>query len=227
MGVPTIPGASTGELTTPTGAALVRVLAMRFADAPEMTAVSVGHGAGSRETETANVLRIVVGESAATATAVPGSGTTVAVADDLGVSRDRVAVVRAVVDHISAEHLAFALDTMLEAGARDAWIAPIVMKKGRPGNEITVLADPGDAERLARLLIRHTGTLGVRVGESERIVAAREVFAVDTEFGPVRVKRGPDTVTRPEHDDCARIARERDLTLAEVEEAVRRALGDG
>ena len=224
VGVPVVAGESTGELTTPTGAALVRVLADRFGPMPAMTVAAVGHGAGSRDTEAANVLRLVVGETPAAATAEPDPGTLSATAGELGLTRDRVAVLRAVVDHISAEHLAFALERLLEEGARDTWLTPVIMKKGRPGTEVTVLADLPDTERLAAELVRHTGTLGVRVDRSDRLVAGRSLATVLTEYGPVRVKFGPGDVARAEHDDCARIAREHDVTLSEVESAVRRAL---
>ena len=200
VGIPVFAGDSTGELTTPTGAALVAVLADRFGPMPAMTVGAVGHGAGARDTEAANVARLVVGAAADAGSNAPG------------LSRDRVTVLRAVVDHVSAEHLAFALERVLEAGARDAWITPVVMKKGRPGSELTVLADPPEAARLAAEVVRHTGTLGMRVEETDRFVAERGASVVETEFGP-------------EHDDCARIARERDLTLEQVEAAVRRALG--
>jgi pyridinium-3,5-bisthiocarboxylic acid mononucleotide nickel chelatase len=224
VGLPAYAGEATGESTTPTGAALVRILADRFGPMPAMTVESVGHGAGSRETEVPNVARLLVGQAEVTADddlepvlATPGPG----------VSTDLVVVLRAVVDHVSAEHLAFALERLLEAGARDAWLTPVVMKKGRPGTEVAVLADIGDGGRLAAELMRHTGTLGVRVEDTVRFVAARGEATADTEFGPVRVKLGPGQTVRAEYDDLARIARERDLTLAEVEDAVRRALAKG
>jgi len=229
VGAPVLAGEATGELTTPTGAALIRVLADRHGPMPTMTVTAVGHGAGTRETEVANVARLVVGHAQRAAS---GGGESAGARDacaleELGISRDRIAVLRAVVDHVSAEHLSFALERLLEAGARDAWLTSVVMKKGRPGSEFTVLGDVADGGRLAAELIRHTGTLGVRVEETERFVAQRAESVVVTKLGPIRVKRGPGATVRPEHDDCARIARERDVTLDEVEAVVRRALEDG
>ena len=223
VGLPAYAGEATGESTTPTGAALVRVLADRFGPMPAMTVACVGHGAGSRETEVPNVARLLVGHARL---AADGAESALA-APRPGVTTDLVVVLRAVVDHVSAERLAFALERLLEAGARDAWLTPVVMKKGRPGTEVTVLTDVGDGGRLAAELMRHTGTLGVRIEESARIVAERGESVVETGFGPVRVKLGPGQTARAEYDDLARIARERDIALAEVEEAVRRALAEG
>ena len=221
VGVPVYAGDSTGELTTPTGAALATILSARYGAMPTMTVTAVGHGAGARETAVANVARLVIGR-APDRSAVPF--TPAAELDTLGISRDRVVVLRAVVDHVSAEHLAFALERLLEAGARDAWLTGVVMKKGRPGFEITVLCDVAEGSHLAAELIRHTGTLGVRIEETDRLIAQRSESVVATALGAVRVKQGPGSTMRPEHDDCARLAREHDVTLAQVEEAVRRAL---
>jgi uncharacterized protein (TIGR00299 family) protein len=206
IGIPSQAGDATSEMTTPTGAALVRVLADRFGPMPPMTPASVGHGAGNRELEIANVLRIVIGTRDRSETAGP--------------RREGVTVLRSVIDHESPEHLAFAVERLREAGALDAWMTPVVMKKGRPGVEVAVLATSGHSELLARLLMRHTGTLGVRLEETMRLVAERSSLTVATPLGQVALKVGPDGRSRPEHDDCARIARRHDMTLAEVEELV-------
>jgi uncharacterized protein (TIGR00299 family) protein len=206
VGIPSQAGDATSEMTTPTGAALVRVLADRYGPMPPMTPASVGHGAGLRELEIPNVLRIVVGEREANA--------------ESGPRHESVTVLRSVIDHRSPEHVAFAVELLREAGALDAWVTPVVMKKGRPGVEVTILAAPEQAELLAGLLARHTGTLGVRFEETTRLVAERSSITVLTPFGEVRLKVGPDGTSRPEHDDCARIARRHDMTLADVEEIV-------
>jgi uncharacterized protein (TIGR00299 family) protein len=204
--IPSRAGDATTEMTTPTGAALVRVLADRFGPMPLMTPASIGHGAGSRELEIANVLRVVVGRSGPDAAS--------------GLRRESVTVLRSVIDHQSPEHVAFAVERLREAGALDTWLTPVVMKKGRPGVEVAILAAPEQADLLAGLLMRHTGTLGVRVEETTRRIAERSSLTVATPLGEVRLKVGPDGTSRPEHDDCARIARRHDMTLAEVEEIV-------
>jgi uncharacterized protein (TIGR00299 family) protein len=215
-GVPVYAGEAAGEMTTPTGAALLRAYVDRFAPLPPMTIAGEGWGAGSREVAgVANVARLLFGEQD------PGGG-------DL----EEVALLETVVDHISPEHLATALDLLLAEGALDAWATPVTMKKRRLGGEVTVLAAPAEAERLSAALMRHTGTLGVRRTLTWRSVAPRDSRTVETTSGTVRVKvagAGSARRVRPENDDVARIALETgepvDVTArrltAEAESALR------
>jgi uncharacterized protein (TIGR00299 family) protein len=224
-GVPIVPGPASGELTTPTGAALVRVLASGFGAIPALTPVRSGYGAGSRLLEDAggapvpNVLRLTLGAVAAGAAAGDAGAP-----DEDALTEESVTVLRTVIDHVGAERVAFALERVMEAGALDAWQRPVVMKKGRLGTEVTVLSAPGRARELAAVLVRHTGTLGVRIEPTTRYVAGREAAAVATPLGEVRLKVGPGAVVRPEHDDLARIARDNGLTLKEAEALTMEAL---
>jgi uncharacterized protein (TIGR00299 family) protein len=200
--VPTYGGPVEAELTTPTGAALVRTVAARFGHMPPMTVRSLGLGAGARDLELPNVLRLFVGEPA-------------------DASSETVVALRSVIDHRSPEELAHALDRLRSEGALDAWQTPVVMKKGRAGFEVTVLAAPPDATRLAEVLMRETGTLGVRHGFVDRTVAPRSVVTIDTSMGPVRFKVATMAGTRhlrPEHDDVARLATEHGLSVHETAE---------
>lgn len=196
-----------GELTTPTGAALLRAFASRFGPMPAMTVTAVGYGAGSRDLPAANVTRLVIGEPAPS---VPD-----------GLSRETVVELCANLDHLSPEHVAFAAEELLEAGALDVWQTPVVMKKGRAAVLFTALAMPPDADRLAGLLVRLTGSLGVRMRATERLVAPREVREMETSLGVVRVKvahiDGRDVV-RAEYEDVAGIARR---LAAEAQELLR------
>ncbi len=215
-GVPVHAGPAPGEATTPTGAALVRAHADEFGPLPAMVLAATGHGAGSRETPpVANVARLLLGREAA-----PGSSADPLGADASGAPADSplaeepVVELATTVDHVTAEDLAACLDRVLDAGALDAWQTPAYMKKGRLGTEVTVLAEPADATRLATLLIELTGTLGVRIAPMTRLVVARESRTVATSLGEVRVKiagRGAWRRARVEHDDIAAIARDRDL----------------
>lgn len=232
-GVPVEPGPASSELTTPTGAALVRVLAEGFGPMPAITPMRSGYGAGTRDLRddrgapVPNVLRLMLGVSPAAETtggAAAELATGIAGGPSAGLAEEPVAILRTVVDHVSAERLAFAVERVLAAGALDAWQRPVFMKKGRLGTEITVLAAPPDAHALADALVRHTGTLGVRIEPGSRLVADREPVLVTTRLGDVRLKRGPGSVLRPEHDDLARIATAEDLTLEEVERIVAEAL---
>jgi hypothetical protein len=231
-GLPVVAGPATGELTTPTGAALVRVLADAFGPMPAMTPTRSGYGAGTRTLQAAdgpalrvpNVLRLMLGEAEARLATRPDDGFAGDAAAVNGLSAEDIVMLRTNIDHVSGERIAFALENALAAGALDAWQRPIGMKKGRIGTEVTVLAKPDDAEVLARLLVRDTGTLGVRMEPMRRLIAEREALTVLTELGEVRVKRGPGETLRPEHDDLARLARDNDLPIEQVERTVRDAL---
>ncbi|MGH9184039.1 MAG: nickel pincer cofactor biosynthesis protein LarC [Acidimicrobiales bacterium] len=197
------------ELTTPTGAALLAALAERFGPLPAMTIAASGFGAGSRELDSLpNLTQVVVGRAGPE----PAAG-------------QPVALLETNVDDVTGETLAHALAALLDAGAHDAWLTPIVMKKGRPAHTLSVLADPSLVPSLARVLTAETGTLGVRTAALERWPAARRPDQVEVEGLPVRVKVGGGRV-KVEHDDAARVAARRGLPLREVvsraEEAWRR-----
>ncbi len=123
-------------------------------------------------------------------------------------------------DDMTGEALGYALEQLLDAGALDAWFTAIMMKKGRPAVLLSVLCRIEDADRLSELLLRETSTLGVRRRVVERMIAERETIRVETPWGSVRCKvkrlHGVTLSIKPEHDDCARIARERGLPLEQV-----------
>jgi uncharacterized protein (TIGR00299 family) protein len=217
-GVPVYAGELEGEMTTPTGAALLRALVTRYAPMPPMTIASEGWGAGSWDLPIPNLLRLTLGEPE-----MGGGGLT------------EIAVLQTAVDHVTAELLAATMDIALAEGALDAWADPISMKKGRIGTEVTVLARVEDAARLTDLLMLHTGTLGVRRTLTWRQVDVRRVETISTTLGTVRVKvqgSGPSLRVRPENDDVVAIARSTGLpldrvvrTLTEQAEAVLRERG--
>jgi uncharacterized protein (TIGR00299 family) protein len=201
-GVPVYAGEIEGEMTTPTGAALLRTFVTRYAAMPPMRVLGEGWGAGCRDLPIPNLLRLSVGELEM------GGG---------GLSE--VAVLESVIDTATPELLAATLSLALEEGALDAWAEPASMKKGRLGSEVTVLARAEDAVRLTELLMRHTGTLGVRRRMAWRQIAPRRVETVTTSFGPVRVKiqgEGPTLRVRPENDDVVAIARATGMPLDRV-----------
>lgn len=176
------------ELATPTGVALMTVLASRFGPLPAMRPAAVGHGAGTREVEgRPNVVQVVVGEPSATSPA-PGPG-------------QPVRLLEANVDDATGEVLAHTVAALLAAGAHDAWVTPIVMKKGRPAHVVSALAGDACADAVASVLVRETGTLGLRASTVERWPQAREERTVDVEGHPVRVKVTADRV-KVEHDDA-------------------------
>ncbi len=191
---------ATGELVTPTGAAIVTTLA-RF-ERPEMTLERIGYGAGTRDpADRPNVLRLWIGETAGKAT------------------RPMV-VIETNIDDMTGEMLAYAVEKLLAAGAADAWMTPVQMKKGRPGVVLSVICSEADEEKLARLLLRETSTLGVRVRPVHRWEAEREVLEFESSLGPaaVKVKRmpGEPPTVAPEYEACRRLAERTGLPLADV-----------
>jgi hypothetical protein len=120
------------------------------------------------------------------------------------------------------------MDRLLAGGALDVWFTPIQMKKNRPATQVSVLARPEDADALASLLLRETPTLGVRRQTLPRYCAERQMRQVETPWGSVRVKlkilEGQIAAASPEYDDCARLATEAGVPLAEVMEAARQAV---
>jgi hypothetical protein len=220
-GVPTRASDEPGELTTPTGAALLAVLAERFGPMPAMTVEAVGYGAGSRQGQRLpNVLRVVLGQLTDR---------------DGDEEADTVWLLEANLDDAGGEVLGAAAEALFQAGALDVWTVPAVMKKGRPGVVLAALADHGRREAVEETMLRHTPTFGVRRRLVERTKLARETLSVETPYGPVRVKVGRRgravLAVHPEYDDCLRAARAAGAPLAQVVEAARdawrRAAGAG
>jgi uncharacterized protein (TIGR00299 family) protein len=207
------------ELVTPTGAALLATLVTRWGDPPPFRLERVGAGAGSRDLAgRPNLLRVLVGET-----------------EDVPGTRRRVAVLETALDDDNPQFVAAVLPRLLAAGALDAMLVPSVMKKGRPGLWVVVVAEPADAERLAHLLLAETTTLGVRVRLEERYELERQAVEVETPYGRVALKvaRLPDGGRRAVVEfESVRAAAERSgRPLREVAEAAldawRRSGGTG
>ena len=200
------------ETATPTGAALMAsITGGAFTDAaPPMTLQSVGYGAGTARSRSApNLLRAVVGELEGPA--------------------GEVELLEANVDDASGELLGAAVERLLAAGALDAWLEPIMMKRGRGAYKACALFLSRDRELLIRLLMRETGTLGVRYHAVGRAVAERRIVEVELPYGRCRVKvgslDGEDFVVSPEYADAVRLAGESGLPLPRVYEDAMAAFG--
>ncbi len=175
------------ELTTPTGAALVRALADSFGPMPAMSITASGFGAGDSELdEHPNLLHVVVGEAEATST-------------------EQLIVIETNVDDLSGEYLSHAVAQLMSAGALDAWITPIEMKKDRPAATVSALVEPVDASRLGALLLAETGSLGFRAHGVSRAAIERKVVTVDVDGHQIRVKQ-TELTTKAEYDDVATAA---------------------
>jgi uncharacterized protein (TIGR00299 family) protein len=209
-----------GELVTPTGAAILTTLARP--GRPDLTVERIGYGAGRSDFTIPNVTRIFIGTAAA---AADGAGD--------------VVVIEANIDDMLPQHYELATERIFAAGARDVWLTPITMKKGRPAITLSALAAPADEDAVARVMLTETTTIGVRVRTERRHVLPRAGGSVETPYGPVRVKRAVvdagaahaeangsagETRTTAEYDDLLRIARERNLPLPEVARAVDAAI---
>jgi pyridinium-3,5-bisthiocarboxylic acid mononucleotide nickel chelatase len=187
------------ELTTPTGAALMAALAVGWGTMPAMTVRGAGFGAGTVELEhRPNLTQVVLGERA----------------PELERGQP-ITHLEVNVDDITGEHLADAVTQLLDAGAVDAWITPIVMKKGRPAYTVSALCDPVLAAQVRDALVRSTGSFGVRGQTLERWPEGREIDEVDVSGYPIRIKVGAGRA-KVEHDDAARVARRIGLPLHEV-----------
>ncbi len=191
----------TVELTTPTGAALLAGLVSTFGPLPSMTIAATGFGAGTRELDgLPNLTQVVLG----TLADEPGSA-----------GAQPVRLLEVNVDDATGEVLAHTVAALLDAGAHDAWVTPIVMKKGRPAHTVSALADTAMAAQVARVLVGQTGSLGVRGALLDRWPAARADGEVTVAGSSVRVKLSPGRV-KVEHDDAAAAARRSGLPLREV-----------
>lgn len=201
------------ELTTPTGAALVSTLAVRWGPLPAMTLTGAGYGAGTRDLDgRVNAVQVVLGTTAASGSVG-------------GDQAEPLVELVANVDDATGETLGHTVEELLAAGALDAWVVPVVMKKGRPGHVVHALTRTPDAAEVARTLTHETGSLGVRAQTVERWPARRRMASVEVDGHTVRVKV-TDSRTKAEHDDAAAVARATGRPLREVvslaEEAARR-----
>ena len=211
-GFPVRVGDGASELITPTGAAIVAALARPGEAVPPLQIEAVGYGAGTRSLpDRPNVLRLLLGR------VVPAS------------AGDEVIEIAATIDDANPELYAYALDAVFAAGARDAWLIPAQMKKGRPGVVLHALADPWARDAVAAAILRETTAIGLRFHAVQRVVLPREVVSVETPFGPVRVKIAvaPDGTRNvaPEYEDCRQVAAERGVALKVVYQAAIAAAG--
>jgi uncharacterized protein (TIGR00299 family) protein len=200
------------ELVTPTGAALLAAFTDRFDSMPPLELEATGYGAGKSDANREpNVLRVLLGQVA-----------------EAAAPRPTAILIETNIDDMSPELLPYVIDSLLAAGAQDAWLTSIVMKKGRPAFTLSTLVGASEIDRVIDVFYRETTTLGVRVGEVAKDELAREWIEVDVAGQSVRVKigrRGGEIVTMaPEHDDAAKAARATGLPLKEIySEAVRLA----
>jgi pyridinium-3,5-bisthiocarboxylic acid mononucleotide nickel chelatase len=198
-----------GEMTTPTGAAILTTVVREWTDQPSMTVKKIGHGLGTRDyPDWPNVLRLFIGEKA-----------------DSSEEADEVWVLETNLDDIPSEIIGYCFDQLFVAGALDVFSTPIQMKKNRPGVLLSVLCPVERIADLEAILFRETATFGIRRYLAQRHKLHREPSTVQTPWGPIRGKIGRRdglTIFTPEFEDCARVAREHGVPLREVYDQARR-----
>jgi hypothetical protein len=203
------------ERVTPTGAALLRMLDVTYEALPAMSVKARGYGAGGRDTPgEPNLLRILVGE-----------------AQEKAEGNEAIAVIETVIDDATPQLLAYVSELLLEAGAWDVYRAPVQMKKGRAGVQMTVLSSPGLMPALRDLLLRETTTIGLRWRMENKLSLAREFVDVETEWGKVRIKvarwpSGEVANASPEYEVCRNVAREHGVPLKRVTQEAMRAYAE-
>ncbi|WP_406029642.1 nickel pincer cofactor biosynthesis protein LarC [Nocardioides sp. NBC_00163] len=231
-GVPSFagpPGHPEMELCTPTGAALLAALATSWGDQPAMTARAIGVGAGSRDPEGwSNTLRLLIGDSAVRPGAESRHGGEMRADPAAGAgsfppwreTAPTELVIEANIDDLEPRLIPGALDALLAAGANDAWVTPILMKKGRPAYTLHALTRPDAAEAVRRVFFRETSTIGVREHEVVKHALPREMLTVSVGGHPIAVKAarldGEVVNLQPEWDDVARAAAALDRPAIDV-----------
>lgn len=207
-GVPVYSSDTAFELTTPTGAAVIRTIAKEFGKMPGFVPAIAGYGAGGREIlGRPNVLRIMIGEM-----------------HDRSFS-ESIHVIETNIDDMNPQVYGYLTERLFEKGALDVFLTHIIMKKMRPGVMLSVLCKRDRADELIRLILKETSSIGVRCHETSRVTMDREIRTVNTRYGRAGVKvssyEGLPEKYMPEYDDCAKLAREKDLPLTDVMEEVR------
>jgi uncharacterized protein (TIGR00299 family) protein len=212
-GIPIKSGLVTFETTTPTGAAIVASMAESFTEAAAFTPEKIGYGIGHRDTDVPNVLRVFLGAMADYA---------VSVSD---VERGEALMIECNMDDMNPEHYGFLMERLFENGAHDVFFTPIVMKKSRFAVTLSVLCDASGRAAVEDCLWRHSSTFGLRAFNVGKAMLRREMEKVSTPHGEIAVKhgylQGNKIKSKPEYEDCRRLAREKGLSLEDVYDVVR------
>ncbi len=204
-GIPVYSSGVQSELLTPTGAAILKSLCDHFSPLPEMVVGAVGYGAGQRDIELPNVLRLVLGTETVLSMDIP---------------HEMVGIIETNIDDMNPQLYDNLINLTLQKGGLDVCIQPNFMKKNRPGISLQIICPVEKIDELAELVFNETTAIGLRWRTEKRMVTERVIENVSTKFGTSRVKiasfRGHVVNIKPEHDDCVRLARENDVPVKEV-----------
>ena len=198
------------ELTTPTGAGIVKALSSGVLSDEVIRVHTVGYGAGSKELpQLPNLLRVVIGDI------------------DSAYEQEQLVVVETNIDDMNPQVYPYLIEKLLDAGAHDAYLVPIIMKKGRPGILLSVMTGKSKLDAVSEIIYKQTSTIGLRVQEMGRRKLQRREMEIHTQFGVVRAKavlRDGKEVIAPEFDECRRIADERGMSVLDVQQALLREI---
>lgn len=207
--VPIYSGAFSGELCTPTGAALLKHFATRFDNMPVMTVQSIGYGMGKKDFPAANCVRAMLGETKG--------------------AENEICELRCNIDDMTGEALGYAMERLFAAGALDVYTVPIGMKKSRPGVLLHIMCRQADREAMLQAVFQYTTTIGVRENRFQRHVLNRRIETLQTPYGEVRRKISTGygvERAKYEYDDLSRIAQERGISIAQAERLIEEARED-
>lgn len=210
--MPIYGGDINSELVTPTGAAIIATMARSFGELPPMVIKKIGYGAGERDLPIPNLLRVFVG----------------AKMPDMEYGEDVVTVIETNIDDMNPEFYDHIMTKLFEKGALDVFLTPIHMKRNRPAIMLSTITPHDRVKSILSVIFDETTTLGVRISEVRRKKALREIRQVDTKFGKVRVKvslvgKKIKNIT-PEYEDCERLAREHNIPIKDVYDAVQNSV---
>jgi hypothetical protein len=211
-GVPVKSGAAPFETTTPTGALILACNADKFGPMQDLRISKTAYGIGNRNMDIPNVLRIYLAESTGHAESSPETR--------------KALVMECNIDDMNPEMYGYVMDILFGLGADDVFITPIMMKKARPASKLSVLCSPDKKQIMTETLLTHTTSLGVRSYEVDKTMLEREFSKIKTKYGEVTMKtaiyRGKQLKSKPEYEDCIRLAREHEIPVQKIYEEISR-----
>lgn len=202
------------EATTPTGAAILAACADKFTDSVNFTVDKIGYGLGNKDENIPNVLRVYIGS------------------DISSESTEKISssIVECNIDDMNPEYYDYIIDSLFDAGAKDVYITPIIMKKSRPAAKLSVLCDTGAEKNIEEILFKETSSLGLRKYTVEKIILERKIERVKTKYGEVKIKsafyKNKLIKSKPEYEDCIRIAKEKNIPISEVYRMVEKSMNE-
>lgn len=203
-GIPIYSTSANAELVTPTGAAIITTLADKFGTMPVMETESIGYGAGTRDLEQPNVLRVFIGNLIQQSNSEKGM----------------VFIIETNIDDMNPQIYDYLMEKLFQNGALDVYLTNILMKKNRPAIKLTVLSTLEDKEKLIKIIFEETTSIGIRIREEKREILRREIKIINTKYGKMKVKisklNGKIINIIPEYEDCKRLAKEKKIPLKQI-----------